>query len=129
MSAVAAGDVASSASYANAAVYGRKDFCVTVNFRCGGESLHLLSHNIFQALYASLSHISLKAFLQVVDDSVAIFHDSRADLGVAASKLDEFQGVFPGVYSSDSGQLEVFHNMVLCHFQYEPQGNRLDRLS
>ena len=68
----------------------------------------LLTHKVFQMLYAAFCHVSLHAQHQVIYNAIAILHDGCTDLHVAATKLDKLQSVSPGLDSSDTTVLYFF---------------------
>ena len=53
----------------------------------------------------TLDHIALQSQNHVLDNAIAILHDSSTHLHVAAAQLDEFQGVAPRLNTTDATQL------------------------
>ena len=71
------------------------------------ELLQPLAHQLLQLCDAALGHIALQTQYQVVNDSIAVLHDGGTHLHVAATQLDEFQGVAPCLYAADAAQFRL----------------------
>ena len=69
------------------------------------ELLQALAHQCLQLRDAALGHITLHTQYEVVDDAIAVLHDGSAHLHVAATQLDELQGVTPRLNAADAAQL------------------------
>ena len=113
VSAVVARNVASAATHAFLSVNLWQHHRVSVELRGLDERRQLLAHKVLQMLDASLSHVCRHAHKQVVDDAVAILHDSRADLYVAAAYLDILQSIPPCLNATDAAQFDASHDLVL----------------
>ena len=105
VAAIHAGGVAAPAAHALVAVDLRIDNGFAVEVGGCDEVRHFLSYEVGQAGDAALLHIVLHAEREVVDDAVAVLHHGGAYLYVATAKLDELQGVAPGLNASDAAQL------------------------
>ena len=125
VSAVVARDVAAAAAHAFLSVNLWQHHRVSVELRGLDERRQLLADKVLKMLDATLSHVCRHAHKQVVDDAVAILHDSRADLYVAAAYLDILQSVPPRLNATDAAQLDALHDLVLCHFEDETLSNGL----
>ena len=66
---------------------------------------------------AAFCHIGLQTQDQIVDDTIAILHDSCANLHITASQLDELQSVLPVLDASYAAIFDVFHDGILHHRQ------------
>ena len=80
-------------------------------------------------LDTAVSHIGLHAQDKVIDDAVAILHDSGADLYVSAAQLDKLQRVAPSHYATDTTVLHCLYDGVGGHLVDETQRDRLDCLA
>ena len=88
-----------------------------------------LPYQVFQFLYALLGHIVLQAGDEVVDNAVAELHHGRANLYVAAAKLDEFQSVSPGLNAAHARVRGILQHRGFYHGQDVAKGNGLDGLA
>ena len=119
VSAVVARNVASAATHAFLSVNLWQHHRLSVELRRLDKRRQLLAHKVLQMLDATLSHVCRHAHKQVVDDAVAILHDSRADLYVAAAYLDILQSIPPRLNATDAAQFDASHDLVLRHFEDE----------
>ena len=71
------------------------------------ELLQPLAHQLLQLCDAALGHIALQTQYEVVDDALAILHHGSAYLHVAATLLNELQGVAPRLDAADTAQVKL----------------------
>ena len=130
MSAVVARDVASAATHAFLSVNLWQHHRVSVELRRLDERRQLLADKVLDGqrpacFERTFRKISLHAHKQVVDDAVAVLHDSRADLHVATAYLYVLQRVPPRLNATDAAQFDASHDLVLRHFEDETLSNGL----
>ena len=107
MTAVLTRHEAAATADAPVAVYLRIDDGVAVEVGGGDNAGQCLADEGFHGCQAALGEIVLKADDKVVDDAVAILHDSSTNLHVAAAQLDELQCVAPGLDAADAAQFDA----------------------
>ena len=103
VSAVHAGNITPAAADAFLAVEDGEDDGVTVQVAGLDKAGDLFAHQGRELGDATACHVVLQSQFQVVDDAVAILHDGGAHLQIAASQLDELEGVAPGLDAADAG--------------------------
>ena len=107
MTAVLARYVAAATADAAVEVNLREDDGVAVEVGGGDDARQRLADEGFDGCYAALGEIVLETEDEVVDDAVAVLHDSGTHLHVAAAQLDELQCVAPGLDASDAAQFDA----------------------
>ena len=134
VAAVLARDEAAAAADALLAVELRIHHRVAVQVGGQHKRGQLLAHELVQPLDATLLHVGLHAFDEVVDDAIAILHDGRANLHVAAAQLNELQRVAPRLDAADATELHAasvrpftVDDGVPRHLKDIAQGNGLHR--
>ena len=129
MTTIATGGLTTSAAHTNLTIDLGIDDGLTVEVGGHYEGIDSLANQVGKMTDTPLDHIALKTQFQVVDDAIAILHDSGAHLDIAAAQLDELQGVAPRLDAANAAELDAFHLLGLCHLENEAQGNGLDGAS
>lgn len=110
---VHAGDIASSATDTFITVNLREDHRLAVQVMRQNDVRQLLAHEFLQLRDTAGCHVVLQTPLQIIDNPVAVLHDRRADLHIAALELYELQRVAPGLDTADTRYIHVFLDTAL----------------
>ena len=105
MAAVAARNLATSATYTQVMIYFRIDEGLAVQVGRLHKRRQLFSHQVGHARHSPLGHIVLQAEHEVVNDAISILHHSRAYLHIAAAQLDELKRIPPRLDTTYAAQL------------------------
>ena len=135
MPSVRTGDIASSATDTFIPVDLRIYHRLAIQIMRQDEILQLLAYQFLQFGYSPLLHIILQTENQIIDDPIAILHDRRTYLYIAAAELDKLQRVAPGLNTAYTADIHMFldtglmEQRIARHLINHTQRNRFDRLA
>ena len=85
-----------------------------------------LANEVSEVVNATFRQVTAETEDKVVDDAVAVLHDSCTHLHVTASELDELQRVAPCLDTTDATEVGVAKDIDLRHLKDVAQGDRLN---
>ena len=121
VTAIGTRDEATAAADTFLAVYLGEYHCLAIEIGRHNDIGQFLAHQFFEFDDTTLLHIMLQTEFEVIDDTVALLHNRRTNLYVAAAELQELQCIAPGLYTAYTADVHVFlytglaDNRMTCH--------------
>ena len=124
VAAVRAGDFTAAAADALLAVKPGKDHRIPLQYiRRTAQGIQSQADSLLDTGKALLRQVQVQAFLQIVNDPVAVLHHGGSHLDRPAAQQDEFQGILPGLYAAHGGKVHPAQRRVLPQFGDKAQGD------